>query len=374
MKFALLTLWFERRRYFPGVLAVAFSTVLIALQIAIMLGLVSLVSLPVDLSSADVWIASHNTPSCDLGLPISRKWTDRLAMQPEVVATDEFFQNFTFWKDPTQGNVLVMLLGCNVTTGSLGPVGHLSPAQCVLLSEPGAVLLDASDCGRLGIDRIGQTGEVYGQRVRVVGFTRGMGSITGPYVLCSLQTARQLLGAFEYGSDYTTYALARCADPAQAAAVARRFGDSHEISAFAGEEFSWKTRRYWLVTTKVGVAVGFVALLGLLVGTLVTSQTLYAATLVSMKELALLRALGAPRWRLALYVLEQSLLVGLIGLGLGLGLTAALARLAATLGTNAFLPSWLLIGTTAVVLGMALLSGLFALRSLRHIEPGQLLR
>src|SRR5262249_36748797 len=84
MKYAVLTLCLERGRYVAGVLAVAFSRVLVALQIGIMLGLVSLVSLPVDLSTADVWIASHNTPSCDLGLPISRKWTDRLAMQPEV--------------------------------------------------------------------------------------------------------------------------------------------------------------------------------------------------------------------------------------------------------------------------------------------------
>jgi putative ABC transport system permease protein len=110
------------------------------------------------------------------------------------------------------------------------------------------------------------------------------------------------------------------------------------------------------------------------VGTLVTSQTLYAATLVSIKELALLRALGAPGWRLALYVLEQSMLVGVIGLGIGLSLTAALAWLAAYLGTNAFLPSWLLGGTVVIILSMALLSGLFALRSLRQSEPGQLLR
>lgn len=374
MKYAILTLWFERRRYLAGVLAVAFSTVLVALQIGIMLGLVSLVSLPVDLSTADIWIASRNTPSCDLGLPISRKWLDRLAMQPEVSATDEYIQNFTFWKDPAQGNVLVILVGCNLSSSSLGPVGSLTPAQRVLLSEAGSVLLDVSDRGRLGIDRVGQTGEVYGQRVRVVGFTRNMGGITGPYVICSLQTARQLLAAFSYGTTHATYILAQCHDPQQAAAVVQRFRDSTEISAFSREDFSWNTRRYWLGTTKAGIAVGFVALLGLAVGTLVTSQTLYAATLVSIKELALLRALGAPGWRLALYVLQQSMLVGIIGLLLGLALTEALAWWAASLGTNAFLPSWLLVGTTVIILSMSLLSGLFALRSLRQSEPGQLLR
>lgn len=374
MKYAILTLWFERRRYLAGVLAVAFSTVLVALQIGIMLGLVSLVSLPVDLSTADVWLASHNTPSCDLGLPISTRWSDHLAMQPEVVATDEYIQNFTFWKDPAQGNVLVILIGCNITSSSLGPIAHISPEQRLLLSEVGSVLLDESDRGRLGIQQVGQTGEVYGQRVRVVGFTRNMGGMSGPYVICSLQTARRLLAAFDYGANQATYVLARCHDPLQARVVVQRFRGSMEISAYSREEFSWNTRRYWLSTTKAGIAVGFVALLGLLVGTLVTSQTLYAATLVSIKELALLRALGAPTWRLGLFVLYQSVLVGIIGLAIGLSLTASLARLAAYLGTNAFLPSWLLVGTTVIILGMALLSGLFALRSLRQSEPGQLLR
>lgn len=374
MKYALLTLWFERRRYLAGVLAVAFSTILVALQIGIMLGLVSLVSLPVDLATADVWIASRNTPSCDLGLPISRKWIDRLAMQPEVLAADEYFQNFTFWKDPAQGNVLVTLLGCNLTSGSLGPVSILTPTQRVLLSEAGSVLLDVSDCGRLGISRVGQTGEVYGQQVRVVGFTRNMGGLTGPYVFCSLQTARQLLTDFSYGTTHTTYVLGRCRDRRDAEAVVRRFRDNTEVSAYTSEEFSWNTRAYWLSTTKAGIAVGFVAVLGLVVGTLVTSQTLYAATLVSIKELALLRALGAPGWRLMLYVLYQSLVVGVIGLALGLALTASLAWLAASLGTNAYLPAWLVVATVVIIMTMSLLSGLFALRSLGQTEPGQLLR
>jgi putative ABC transport system permease protein len=38
------------------------------------------------------------------------------------------------------------------------------------------------------------------------------------------------------------------------------------------------------------------------------------------------------------------------------------------------LPWWLLTGATAVTLLMAVLSGLFALRSLRLVEPATLLR
>ena len=54
-------------------------------------------------------------------------------------------------------------------------------------------------------------------------------------------------------------------------------------------------------------------MLGLLVGAVVTSQTLYAATAASLKEYAVLRALGIPRWRMALSVLGQSFWIGLAG-------------------------------------------------------------
>ena len=44
------------------------------------------------------------------------------------------------------------------------------------------------------------------------------------------------------------------------------------MSAFTAEEFSLKSRVYWLLRTKAGIAIGFAALLGLMVGALVTMQ------------------------------------------------------------------------------------------------------
>ena len=56
MSYALSTLWHERQRYLPGVLAVGFSALLIALQGGLLLGLLTLMSTPVDHASADVWV------------------------------------------------------------------------------------------------------------------------------------------------------------------------------------------------------------------------------------------------------------------------------------------------------------------------------
>ncbi len=51
-----------------------------------------------------------------------------------------------------------------------------------------------------------------------------------------------------------------------------------------------RTRMYWLTQTNAGIGMGFTAALALLVGLVVTSQTLYAATAASLREYAVLRA------------------------------------------------------------------------------------
>jgi putative ABC transport system permease protein len=50
VNYSLATLWHERPRFLPGIGAVAFSAVLIALQSGLLLGLFRITSIPVDKS------------------------------------------------------------------------------------------------------------------------------------------------------------------------------------------------------------------------------------------------------------------------------------------------------------------------------------
>ena len=164
-----------------------------------------------------------------------------------------------------------------------------------------------------------------GRRVRVVGLVRGLKSLGPPYVFCSLRTAYQLQPLFRDYPGHTMYLLGRCRNPADAPAVARRLRERSDLSAFTRDEFSTRTQIYWATRTEAGIGMGFTALLSLLVGMAVTSQTLYAATAASLREYAVLRALGIPRWRMAGMVMAQSLWVGLGGIALALPLIFALA-------------------------------------------------
>lgn len=371
MFYAMRSLIWESRRYIPGILAVGFSAMLIAMQVGLLVGLIGVVSVPIENSSADVWVMYPNTPACDLGRPIPKYWLERVWSQPETAVADEYIQGFSYWKTPTGATELVIVIGCNLEDGALGPSEKLPHDLKVLLTEPNSVVLDTKDAKRLDITAYGQEGEVAGQTVRVCGFTHGMGSISGPYVVTSLTTARKLL---RLRNDQTTYLLARCKNPKDAAALTAKLNEYPRMKARQAEEFSIQSQWHWIGKTKAGVALGFAAVLGLAVGGSVTSQTLYAAVAASMRELAVLQALGINRWRMRLFVLQQAFLVGLFGLLLAGPLTFGLSEVAQSLGTKAVLPWWLLTSAACVTMLMAFGSGLIALRSLRGVEPANLLR
>jgi putative ABC transport system permease protein len=371
MSYSLTTLWHERQRYLPGVLAVAFSAVLIALQGGLLLGLFSITSIPIDHAQADVWVGNPDVLSVDLGRPIPESWLTRVAAQPEVTQSEIYLQGFSYWSKPSGGTELCCVIGTRLRPGALGVLRELTPELRARLSEPGACVVDESELERLGINGIGDIAEVSGRRVRIVGLVHGFKSLAGPYVFCSVGTARPLL---RLPADQATYLLARCRQPADAPAVVDRLRRYAHLTAFTSADFSLRSRLHWLTKTRAGIALGCAAVLGFLVGAVVTSQTLYAATAASLREYAVLNALGIPRWRMAAAVLAQSFWVGLAGVGLALPATAGLAGLAGGLGARVLLPSWLWGLAVAVTLVMALLSGLAALRSLRLVEPATLLR
>jgi putative ABC transport system permease protein len=377
LNYSLATLWHERPRFLPGIGAVAFSAVLIALQSGLLLGLFQITSLPVDHTRADVWVGSSEVLSVDLGRPIELTYVSRLAGDPRVERVEAYYQAYASWIKPDGGSELCVLIGSCLDDDNLGSLAELTPEMRLALTEPNTIVVDRSELGRLGVTGVGDHAEINKVRVRIVGLTNGLKSLAGPYVFCSRPTARLLLRNMT-PRDTTTYYLLKCRDKADAPAVAddlnREFKDRQDMTVKTAEEFSTRSRWHWLRKTKAGIALGYTALLGLLVGMVVTGQTLYAATAASAKEYAILLAMGIPRRRVTMTVLVQSFWVGLFGIVVAYPLVHGLAFLGRVAEVVIPLP-WELLGiAAAVTLVMSLLAGLLALRSVRQIEPMSLLR
>jgi putative ABC transport system permease protein len=371
VSFALSLLWHERNRYFPAVGAVAFSALLIVMQVGLLLGVFSEVSLPVDQSRADIWVGYPGIQTVDITLTIPEAWEERLASQPEIERVETYVRGVAYVGRRGAGVELVTVIGLRLDAGALGPIHSLTPELRARLAEPNTFIVDQAEMAELGLGRVGDCTDINEVRVRLVGTIRWLKGAAGAYVFCSLATARALL---RIPPDRTTYLLGSCRSPADAPAVARRLRACSSMGVFTREELSLKSRMQWLIKSRAGIALLFAALLGLLVGTVVTSQTLYAATAAMMRQFAVLEALGIPTGQMRLVVLTQAFWIGMAGIALAgpavLGSTWAVQLS----GGRVVLPAWVLIAAAVLTLAIALLSGLLALRSLCLAEPAVLLR
>jgi putative ABC transport system permease protein len=222
---------------------------------------------------------------------------------------------------------------------------------------------------------VGEVAEINKLRVRVVGTVRGFQGHNFIYIFCSLETARRMLPDFDRHRDLAMCVLARCRNPADAPAVVQRLRERYpDMGVYTRTELSRRVQLYWLFRSTGGTVMLCTIILALLVGMIVTSQTLYAAVLASLREYAVLDALGIRRLRLVGLVMAQSFWIGALGVVLALPVTFTLSGVALFVRTRILLPGELLLVTVGLTMSMALLSGLSALRPLRHVEPATLLR
>ncbi len=375
MSYALQTLWHERTRYASGVFAVTFSAVLIALQCGLLLGLFKITSIPIDNTTADLWIGSTDVSTVDQGKPIPNSYIARLSGLPGVQMPEMYIANFATFFKPSGGTELCFLLGSLLDDGTSGAANVLTKEQREALTMPFAIVVDESDLKRFDLKNPDGDPKINGKKVHLVGTVKGLKSLAAPWVFCSLHTARQLMGQM-LPPDHVTYMLARCDSRQRAKEVAEKLREEYksDMVAYTAEDFSYRSRMYWLLRTKAGLAIGYAAMLGLVVGAVITWQTLYSATAASAKEFAILLALGIPRWRISLMVLTQSMWVGLIGIVVAYPVCVGLRYLAQMFNTDVDMRWEILAGTATITIGMALIAGTLALRSVKKIEPMDLLR
>lgn len=363
----------EWRRYLAAVLAVTFAGLLVVVQLALLFGLFATVSVAVDTSKADLWIGFRNTQSVDLGRTIPAG-SDALAWaHPGVERIERYSILFGDLRRADGVPMSVVVNAIDAAPDALAFAQLLSPAERAALRTPGALLIDAADTGKLDAE-VGSAMEINGKRVRIAGTVEGLRAIGGVNAIVSYATARAL--APDSASETTYYLLTvrRGYDPEQ---VALELADQRPVARYSvwhAPRFSAESQIYWLLESGAGIGSGFASLLALIVGVVIASQTLSGAILASIKEFAALRALGVSRRSLRAVVAEQALWVGVAGLSVTAVLTAVMAWLGETLRIAMQFPWWMLGGVAVLMLGIAMLSGLLALRPLLAAEPASLLR
>ena len=127
-------------------------------------------------------------------------------------------------------------------------------------------------------------------------------------------------------------------------------------------------------TLFAGLAAVFSGALALLVGVVITSQTLKAAIHAARGEYATLRALGVSRPALRAVVFEHAAWIGLVGVVVTTLVSVGLVRLARACDVLVADPVWAYVGAGGFMFLIALVAGVLALRAIDLTEPARLLR
>lgn len=371
------TLLYDWRRFLPAALAIAFSGLLVLVQMGLLIGLFSTITVYVTASAADLWAGFPGTQAVDTGRPIRAGTEVFLQLHPAVARVEKMQWSGGDWRAPRgdRGGLSLIVIGIDTRDDGMALAYAVTPEQRRALREPGGILIDRADLSKLGAT-LGDTAEIGGRRVRVVGITNGLRAVGAVNVIASLETFAGL-DRTDRPADDVAYFLIGLKPGASSEAAARDLASPRSDRTFdvwAADDFADRTQRYWILESGLGVGVVFASVIALTVGIAIASQTLSAAIAGSIREFATLRALGVPACGLRRVVLAQSLWLSAAGLLLAGALGAAVLALARFYDVPVQVDTRMTALAALLVLGVALASGLLALRQLRQADPAILLR
>jgi putative ABC transport system permease protein len=164
-------------------------------------------------------------------------------------------------------------------------------------------------------------------------------------------------------------------EPGQdAAEVQARIRESvpMDVRVLTRQEFMDLEIQYWNKTTPIGYIFAFGAVMGLIVGLIIVYQILFADVQDHLKEYATLKAMGYTHGYLRNVVLQEAIILAVLGFIPGLGI----AHLVFTKGADATrLPLEMSVqsaaGVFVLTVAMCAGSGLMALRKLRAVDPAE---
>jgi putative ABC transport system permease protein len=376
-------LFHDKIRLAVTLTGITFAVVLVVVELGLFLGFSTTTSSLIDRSGADLWIASRRIPYIEQGAPFSERKLYQVRATPGVASAEKFVARFASWKRPDGGLESVQVVGFNVDQPNMtrdgnsgnvmGGPWNITAASVPDLNAPDAVLVDDLYWKKLGVTHVGEVFEINGYRARVVGTTHGIRSFTtSPYVFTTFKNAQDFTNLRE---DQTVFIQVRALPGVDIQQLQHNLESRlRDVDVLTTAQFSGMTRSYWMFTTGAGVAVLLAALLGLVVGIVVVTQTIYATTMDHMREYGTLKAIGAPNSYVYRVILQQAGMSAVMGYALGITVSIFVVRGAEHGGAAILLP-WqmaaFIFGLTLLMCGIA---AAVSINKVTHLDPAMVFR
>jgi putative ABC transport system permease protein len=246
------------------------------------------------------------------------------------------------------------------------------------LRLPNAVVIDTLATVRLneGLDRplrVGDAFEINDREARVVGICKTEKHFFGyPYVFTTYDKA------LEYSPRMRKMLSIILVEPLPGQVleeVAARIERETGLRAYTSAGLSQATTDFIWANTGIPASFLTTIALGFIVGVVISAQTFFSFVLENLRHLGALKAMGASNGLLARLLLLQAFTVGLVGYGLGVGLTAIFGLVVLPFEQPPFLIDYRsLVLTGLAVLTICLIAALLGIRKVSRLDPAIVFR
>jgi len=297
------------------ILGVSTAFFLAAAQFGILIGWVYTTTALINHAQVDLWIMAKHTPTFEYSSPIPKQTVYLARSTPGVKWAQTMFVSWSNWIRPNGSNMSTQLIGLD--HDEVGGPWFMHNGDVHSIQRPKTVLIDELYREALGVYSLGNNGQLNGLTAHIGGFSEGIRTFTGiPHVFTSIKQA--LSYDLRYLDDEITYVLIRAEQGVDVKVLQQGLRKRVErTEVLTSEEFATLTAKYWMLKTGAGIGVVITAILGLLVGAIITSQTLFATTQENRCNYVSLLAIGFEKKILTLVVLLQSVMVSVSGIVIG---------------------------------------------------------
>lgn len=364
----------ERLRFAAAVAGITFAVVLQLQQFGFRDALYSAATFVHNRLNADLVITSAQYEFIVESRAFPRRRLYEAQRSADVESVAALLVALAPFKDPiTRKDHVALLLGISPDEQVFVP-GSL-PGDLDQLRIPETMLFDARSRRQFRplVQRIRQGAvatEMAGRRLAMTGLFELGASFTGNvHLMTSDTTLRRVLDRSEGVIEIGLVRLKPGSDVARARAELAA-AMPPDVRVMTRREFADLDITYWDRNSPIGFIFSLGVLVGLMVGSVIVYQILYTDVTNHLPEYATLKAMGYRDRALAAVVLQEALILSVLGFPIGV----AISQVLYAIGRDATgLPIHMTATRAALVFGLTLAmcaaSGLIAMRKLRAADP-----
>lgn len=375
---AWLQLSFQKTRLLTAVAGIVFAAVLMFMQFGFQEALFSTTTTIHQNIRGDLFLISTQSENLFSSRQFSRRILYQTLNNESVASASPIYIGILPWKNPwTNKERAIFIMGFEPNAPLLQVKGvrenlaNATPEDTVLFDT-----LSRPEFGEVAAafergERI--QAEVNKRKVEVRGLFQLGASFAADGNLITTDLNFQRL--FNRESGEIDFGVLSLKDGANLAATKAQIEKilPNDVRVLTKEEFVQFERNYWETATAIGFVFNFGAILGLVVGVIITYQVLYTDVVNHLPEYATLKAMGYTNFYLTRVVLEESMILSALGFFPGL-VTALILYALASSGSG--LPIEMTAGRAALVfvltVMMCFVSGLLAMRKLKQADPADI--